>query len=118
MSTQRERVLTALRHAGPTGLTQVDWFAPNVCDHGPPITRLAARINELRDEGHTITSSGTRCGCAVYVLRESFSAGPGESGRVPLVADAGPAETPPTALFDPVDVHRPLSPYDAEAEAA
>lgn len=90
---QRDRVLAALRHAGPTGLTQIDFFAPQVCDHGPPITRLAARIGELRDEGHTITSSGTRNGCAVYRLVSGGAPeAPVEGAHAPL-APAAPSES-------------------------
>ena len=47
--TQTERVLAALEHAGQGGLTQVDFLRFPTFDGGPPITRLAARIEELRD---------------------------------------------------------------------
>ncbi len=52
--TQRERVLAALR---PTP------------DGGPPITRLAARVQELRDAGHSIVSDERRDRCVTYRLQ-------------------------------------------------
>lgn len=67
MATQRQRVLRALRRH-PEGLTQVDWLLPHVVDGGHPITRLAARVKDLRDEGHEIEVQGERYGCAVYVI--------------------------------------------------
>lgn len=67
MASQRARVLRALKRH-PEGLTQVDWLLPNVVDGGHPITRLAARIKDIRDEGHEIEVSGERYGCAVYRL--------------------------------------------------
>lgn len=117
--TQRDRVLSALRHAGPTGLTQVDFLGPQVCDKGKPITRVAARVNELRDQGFTITSSGTRHGCAVYVLKEDGASaalgGPSCCG----IADAPtPPGDEPVSLFDPVTLHKPLGAYDDIDEAA
>jgi hypothetical protein len=68
--TQRERVLRALRRAGATGLTQADWLRQPTPDGGRPITRLAARVHELREE-HEITVDGMRDSFPVYVLRPS-----------------------------------------------
>ena len=65
--TQKTRVLRALRRH-PEGITQVDFLLPNVIDGGPPITRVAARVRDLRTDGHEILVDGERNGCAVYVL--------------------------------------------------
>lgn len=64
---QTTRVLRALRRH-PDGITQVDFLLPNVIDGGRPITRLAARIRDLRTEGEEIVTDGERYGCAVYKL--------------------------------------------------
>lgn len=66
--TQRDRVLAALRRAGRGGLTQIDFHGPHVVDGGAPITRLAPRIQELRERGHWIDARRDR-GLARYVLR-------------------------------------------------
>jgi hypothetical protein len=121
--TQRDRVLAALRHAGPAGLTQVDFLGPQVCDHGKPITRVAARVNELRDQGFTISSGGTRHGCAVYVLKEqpsatTVSADPKGSPMDAAVVAEGTPELISSRLFDPVALSRPLGAYDDIEEAA
>lgn len=115
--TQRERVLAELRRAAAGGITQVDFFAPHVIDGGTPITRLAARIQELRGQGYTITSSGTRHGCAVYrLVSDGAKAAPvgGTAGDAPA-AVAAPSES---TLFDPALVNQPLSPYDTLSDAA
>lgn len=86
--TQSARVLEALRKAGGRGVTQIDFLIPNVADGGSPITRVAARVLELKQDGHHIVTDGERDSCAVYKL----------------VYDA---ETPvevepePTGLFEP-----------------
>lgn len=66
--TQTNRVLAALYRAGRAGITQVDFALPNVIDGGAPITRVAARIKDLRDTGVRIEVIGTRHSCAVYAL--------------------------------------------------
>lgn len=68
MTSQTDRVLDALRKAGPRGITAVDFALPDVIDGGPPITRVAARVMDLRHQGHTIIASGTRHKCRVYEL--------------------------------------------------
>lgn len=105
--TQRERTLNALRKAGTRGMTQVDWLRFPTPDGGPPITRIAARIQELRDEGHEIQSSGTRDRCALYILREP--------GLVVAPTQAPESELESSTLFDPVSLHQPISPYEADA---
>lgn len=92
--TQQERVLRALQQAGRHGITAVDFSAPNTIDGRPPITRLAARVMELKAEGHRIEKTGWRQKCAVYALREERN----------LAAVPEPAPASPT-LFDPSE-HR------------
>lgn len=78
--TQAERVLKALRSY--RGVSQVEFLAPNVCDNGKPITRLAARVQDLRDQGHEISIIGRRHGCVVYRL-EREAPGVERDGRSP-----------------------------------
>lgn len=110
--TQKDRVLRSLQQAGPQGMTQVDWLRFPTPDGGAPITRVAARVQELRDEGHPISSSGTRDRCAVYVLKTWVA--PVE--RQPMGADE-PAAPAGATLFDPRELSKPLGAYD-EYEAA
>lgn len=78
--TQKERVLAALRREP---LTQVDFLAPSTCDGGPPIIRLPARIDELRQDGHDIRIVGRRHSCGLYRLHESADSAPAESSPDP-----------------------------------
>lgn len=64
--TQAARVLAALRKH-KQGITQVDFLTPCI-DHGAPITRVAARVLELKQDGHQIVTDGERDSCAVYKL--------------------------------------------------
>lgn len=59
--TQKQRILKALQAAGATGIRPEDFLLPDVVDGGSPILRVAARIEDLRKEGHTILTdtSGT-----------------------------------------------------------
>lgn len=101
MSTQRDRVLRLLTARGNTGVCAVDFLGPEVADGGAPITRLAARVHELREDGVPIRKNGQRNSCDVYVLAR------------PQARPAPPGPTPEAVgLFDPVDTHRPASPYD------
>jgi hypothetical protein len=101
--TQRQRVLQALQRVGARGLTQVDFLMPSVIDGGAPITRVGARIEELRAAGHQITSTGRRDRCAVYVLHIDGPA------HTPIPEPDPPAEPPlfgdgpRNAIFDDVD---------------
>lgn len=91
MKSGTDRVLDQLRR-GTT--CQVDWYAPHVVDGGKPITRLAARINELREQGHRIMVVGRKHKCAVYELMPP-----------------APVEVAPV-LFDPALGSVPAGPYD------
>jgi hypothetical protein len=62
--TQLERVIKASKSY--RGITQVDFLGSHTIDEGKPITRLAARIQDARDQGHVFESLGTRDGCKVY----------------------------------------------------
>jgi hypothetical protein len=68
--TQKLRVLAALRSRGARGITSVDFLLPNIIDGGKPITRVAARVLELRQENHRIVVEGERDGCYIYRLLE------------------------------------------------
>ena len=99
---QRDRVLAALHRFRLSGITQVDFSPPHVIDGGAPITRLAARVQELRDEGFQILSADRRDKCTVYRLdttganRATDTGSPG--GEAPADAAESPGEPP--ALFD------------------
>lgn len=66
--TQATRVLAALSRAGDRGLTQGDWLNPGGADGAGRITRVAARVEELRADGLPIVKDGKREGFAVYRL--------------------------------------------------
>ena len=66
---QRQRVLASLEAAGPRGITQGDWLSGLGVDGRGSITRLAARINDLRARGYKIEVGGERNGFAVYKLQ-------------------------------------------------
>jgi len=83
--TQTERVLAALERAGEHGLTQVDFLPPDVIDGEKPITRLAARVKDLRDSGHRVVVAGERQSCAVYVLARNVVAIPTRPEPTPEV---------------------------------
>jgi hypothetical protein len=103
--TQKDRVLRALRTTRGRGVTAVDFLAPAVIDSGAPITRVAARIEELRKDGHNIQLAGRRDECVIYVL-----APPAEPWQ-PIPDDT--VAEPVTELFDTtVGKPDPASPYD------
>lgn len=71
---QVDRVLAALR-ANPQGLNETRFAAPNVIDGGAPIQRVAARIWDLKQDGHVITVRRERNLTATYMLREASDQG-------------------------------------------
>ena len=100
--TQCDRVLAALYRHPDRGISQVDFLRYPTIDGGPPITRLAARVNELRDQGHLIVDAGIREKCKVYCLaRELVEAAsdpvPGRDKRV--VEPVPPPAAPDGQLF-------------------
>lgn len=100
--TQTERVLRALQQAGDRGVTQVDFALPDVVDGGPPITRVAARVKDLRVQGHVIVGAGTRQSCRVYELvpqTDLQAADTAPDADAGLFAPAEP-EGPRCAIYD------------------
>jgi hypothetical protein len=77
---QTNRVLKALENAGPNGISASDFDGSRaVIDGGSQIKRLAARIAELRGDGHEIASVSTKSRGAKfvrYVLRAKMAARP------------------------------------------
>jgi Helix-turn-helix domain len=75
---QTQRVLKALETAGPNGISASDFDGSRpVIDGGRQIKRLAARIAELRGDGHEIASVSTKSRGAKfvrYVLRATTAA--------------------------------------------
>jgi hypothetical protein len=85
---------------------QVDFLPPTV-DGRAPITRLAARIDELRAAGHVIASAGWRHKTRVYVLeREAGHAAAPTAAAVPSAPDAlfaeGVGAAPPRSAYSEV----------------
>jgi hypothetical protein len=70
LTPQQARVLCALRFRGAVGISQVDFLLPDVVDGGKPITRVPARIKELKEAGYTIRDAGRRDRCKVFRLFE------------------------------------------------
>jgi len=73
--TAKQRILSRLQ-AG-YDVSPVDYQAPTI-DGGKPILRVAARILDLRREGHAIEVVGTRNHCAVYRLASATLDLPGD----------------------------------------
>lgn len=125
--TQTERVLAALAANPDRGITQVDFSLPNVIDGGPPITRVAARIGELREDGHNVISDGHREKCRVYkLIPAAVSPGAPPTGPNTSSGPGGPnqggAPDETRQLFDTTDqefdsIVPPLSPYDTDIAA-
>lgn len=122
--TQSDRILAALRAAGPSGVATTDFLLPDVIDGGTPILRVPSRVDELRKAGHRITTHREDNGTARYVL-----AGPPLAGCEPAGVAASKApelstgvDAPvgePAPLFATDDApHRPASPYDVWSDAA
>lgn len=60
-----DRLLKHMLNGGD--INPVDWIGTPP-DNGKPITRMAARVFELRMAGHPVQRVGTRNRCAVYAL--------------------------------------------------
>lgn len=78
MKTQTERVLALSKRFN--GVCQADLLLPDVADGGTPITRVAARLWDLEQEGHEFEAIGTRKRCKVFRLASepAESVEPGE----------------------------------------
>lgn len=99
--TQRERVLSMLREAGDDGVPTASFLREM-------IPRFSARIEELREAGHTIQSERVSSGSWRYTLVDG--------GQEP--PEAAPLrEAPDGGLFDASDYNkRPRGPYDDDRE--
>jgi hypothetical protein len=88
-----ERVLELARKRGTYGIHPTDFDAGRVVDGGKPIRRLAARIDELRDQGHWFDTRRHRDRTVTYVLVRDAAA-------VELVLSRA-GEPEPERLFEP-----------------
>lgn len=80
---QNDRIAKRLLAHGAINTT--DFLAPNVCDGGKPIIRLAARILELREDGWAIDRLVESNGTATYLLGvEREADGSQDAVSVPL----------------------------------
>lgn len=100
--TQTTRVLAALRSRGANGITAADFAAGRVVDGQKPIMRVAARILELRRQGHQIDVVGERDGgCSVYrLMRDTQDAPPTQPAPAPTLGVDAFAHRPRNAIFD------------------
>ena len=94
---QTDRVLAALKRAGPRGITQIDFDLPDVIDGGTPIKRIAARVHEIR-KGLEVTEDGWRQKCRVYVYGGPLNAAPVQA--VAPIPDSNPDADATGGLFD------------------
>lgn len=106
--TQCQRIKRALDQRGPRGVSPTDFSQKPTIDGGPPILRVAARIDELRKIYDIARLKGDD-GCALYLYAKYLSpvgavsgagahmAEPPEPASVPLSA---PTDEP-ASLFDP-----------------
>lgn len=108
--TQRDRIRDAL-HRGP--VSPIDFLRHPTVDGGPPILRVAARVHELRQDGHQITETRAQDGTAVYTLAAPHIPGGKEApphGASPPSAPLPRAEQATAgepSLFDPEPYARP-----------
>ena len=112
--TQQQRVLRLALSRGEQGITAADFMLPNVPDGGAPITRLAARIRDLTNDGIRFTDGGRRQSLKVYVLDRASLADaskPATAPAAPLLSPVAGAAAEPAPLFTVPAV----SPYSEEA---
>lgn len=120
--TQNQRVLRALERHHSRGICSVDFMLPNVLDGGAPITRLAARIRDLKDQGHEIVEAGEFCGTRLYRLAQAprraqvIPVGKREPTAPTTAASPAPSQPsePAPSLFELVPEPRPAI-FDDEA---
>lgn len=89
MKTQTERVLALSKRFN--GVCQADLLLPDVADGGAPITRVAARLWDLEQEGYEFEAIGTRSKTKVFRLIED------STGRDLQVRGAGSISSRTTA---------------------
>jgi hypothetical protein len=88
-----ERVLDLARRRGRRGVHQTDFDVGRVVDGGKPIRRLAARVDELKRDGHWFTTRRNRDRTITYILVRDAAA------LEPALHAAG--ELAPERLFEP-----------------
>jgi hypothetical protein len=103
--TQSDRVLAVLRRVGDRGTSAADWLLPQVIDDGRPILSLAARVADLRRDGHRITSQITKIGdahLAVYrlIAPPNHSPSPRELVERQGLLEVGEARRRPSSHYD------------------
>jgi hypothetical protein len=92
--TQTDRVYQLLRRRGEAGITVADFIGPETADGGPTVSRLAARVGQLRHErGLNIVAEGRRGGYVIYRLREEQRL----TVPAPAVAPIEPGQLVPAA---------------------
>jgi len=106
---QRLRVLAALRGRGPRGVRQADFLDP-VIDGEGRITRLSARIGELRDRGHVIEA--TMDGPAARYVLIDRQLGPRRVSGTPSSKRPRAQAAPASPAKPPGLKYRPPCPYD------
>ncbi len=98
--TQTERVLAALKAVGPRGVTGYDFSGPVVIDGGHRVMRVAARVLELREQGHRVASAGWRDGHRVYRLESGVEVAPAPVDLPLSGSGVGGGDLSPGQLFD------------------
>ena len=117
--TQAERVLAAAKRFN--GVCQTDMLLPDVCDGGPPITRLAARLYELEQQGHSFECLGRRNQCKVWRLVEvdgGDSTVPDESTGSEVPPPPAVTAVSPGQLFEIGQPEMSVYEYELHGEAA
>jgi hypothetical protein len=110
--TQAQRVLAQLQRAGSRGLTALDFLAPDVVDGGPPITRLASRIADLKRDGHGVVATVEPVGRARVAVYRLAAAQP-----APVVGQVDAPATAQASLdVGDLTTRRPRSPLDPDAD--
>jgi hypothetical protein len=113
--TQTDRVIAAARSF--RGVCQVDLLGPETVDGGPPITRLAARIQDAEAKGFAFEIIGWRKSTKVYRLIDAEQV-PASAADPPVSPAAAGMPSPrgdllsagPERLFDAATVE-PTSHY-------
>lgn len=117
--TQMDRVLLASRSY--RGVCQADLLGPDVVDGGKPITRLAARIEDLETKRNCLFEDiGWRSGTKIYRLVEGPDVERAGGGAAVSQTHAAALEAATRSLSVEPRLFElaPLSAYDPMSEAA